>query len=770
MFPSELTLYPQWVCWRLELDDKGKPTKVPYNARTGFKASHSDPATWTDYNTAANAASNGGGYTGIGFVLSIDDPYVIIDLDNPEGNPAIVERQTKIAAAFNATYQEISPSGNGLHIIGRGKVFAGRKRNKVEIYSSLRFFTMTGATFNDAPIVDVNQLANMLWDELGDNAGGNNLDLKIISHPEKYTDEIIYNCASQANNGDKFLDLWQGTWRKHYSSQSEADLALINIIGFYSRNVTQIRRLFLQSALGQRDKAKRKAYVDYMIGKSFDNLPPLIDLDTAILHAAEGLAQKRKEALASANANLKINPWRGGLFENQPDPDYDYTKPPGLLGEISDYIYSSAMYPVKEVALGYAIGLMSGICGRAYNIKQPTSTGLNNYVLVIAKTGIGKEAGKQGIEKLIHAVRPEVPAISEFIGPSDISSGQALIRHLSKQPCFVSMVGEFGLKLEGMHNAMANPAQQTLKRKMLEIYMSSGHEDVLRETVYADKSNNTDVVKSPAFSLLGDATPQTFFRNVDDSMISEGLIPRFLIIEYTGNRPEPNDAAATVKPSQELISKLATLSANSLTLAKHSKVIEVKFNPEAEALHKKYRNEYNFHINSSDQVVTRELWNRAHLKVLKLSALIGIGESPFSPVVNCEAIEWARRIVESDIVNILSKFESGKAGKEAGELNQINELVNCISNYMKRDYTNFKSYRVDQRMHTDGVIPLSYIQRRLINTNAFKNDKIGATNAITKGLRSLADDGSLREVRAADLLTKYQTTMKAFFIADQSRF
>lgn len=772
MFPTELTSFPQWVCWRLEQID-GKITKVPYNPRTGFKASTIDPSTWTDYATAVAAASNGSGYSGIGFVLTKNDPYFVVDIDPAKGNPAIIEKQIKVVEAFD-TYSEVSPSGEGLHLWGKGAVFNGRDRGKIAIYSSERYITMTGIVYKDKPIAERNQLANMLWEELGDNNGGNNIDLKVVSQPEKYTDEIIFNAASQAENGPKFLDLWNGYWQKWYPQDSardkmscnEADFALVNILGFYSRNVTQIRRMFLQSALGQREKAKRKAYVDNMIMRSFDNLPPLIDLDAIILEAANRLAAKRKQV--TVNINLNANPWNTGtLFEGETDPNYDWTRPPGLLGDISSFIYQASQRPVKEISLAAAIGLMAGICGRAYNVSR---TGLNTYILFIAKTGIGKEAAMQGIEKLLYATRPHVPAITEFIGPADIVSGQALIKEISRKPCFVSMTGEFGLKLESMHLHGANPALDALRRQLLILYNKSGHQDILRETIYSDKANNTGIVKSPSFSLLGETTPQTFYRAIDENMISQGLLPRFTCIEYYGNRPEANDEALTIQPSETLIKDFSTLAAGCLHLNQANKVIDVGFAPDAEVLHKKYRSQCDIHINSSDQVVTRELWNRAHLKVLKLSALIAIGQNPHVPVITVQALEWARQLIERDIINMLSKFESGKTGREAGELNQINELVNAISYYVRKEYVNFKSYRLDERMHRDGVIPVAYIQRRLINIKAYRDDRIGATNAINRALKSLVEEGTIREIRSTDLFTKYQTTAKAYFVSDTNRF
>jgi len=53
------------------------------------------------------------------------------------------------------------------------------------------------------------------------------------------------------------------------------------------------------------------------------------------------------------------------------------------LGEIAHFIYNAAPRQVEEVAIAGAIGLLSGICGRSYNVS---GTGLNQYILLLAKT------------------------------------------------------------------------------------------------------------------------------------------------------------------------------------------------------------------------------------------------------------------------------------------------------------------------------------------------------------------------------------------------
>jgi len=108
--------------------------------------------------------------------------------------------------------------------------------------------------------------------ELG--TGKSDLPRASSDQPQKESDDVIIAKGSRAANGNKFVSLYRGDWQQFYKSQSEADQALINMLGFYSKNSAQIARIFLQSGLGQREKALRVDYLATMIQNAFDRDPP----------------------------------------------------------------------------------------------------------------------------------------------------------------------------------------------------------------------------------------------------------------------------------------------------------------------------------------------------------------------------------------------------------------------------------------------------------------------------------------------------------------
>ena len=805
--PHEMRAYRQWIVWRLEERPNAKPTKVPYSPHTLGKASVTNPNTWGTFEEAISvyqrfaqqttAAApiigydNEGqplyepiektGISGIGFVLTKDDPYGFIDLDDTHGDTVAYERQRKVFHEFDS-YSELSPSGSGLHIIIKGELPHGRRRSAIEIYTSERYMTMTGNVYHDVPIQPRQELLSLLFEQMGGPAATYSYG---EDQAEREPDHVIIERAMNAANGDKFSELYAGDWTNMYPSQSEADFALVDIIAFYTQNKAQIARIFRASNLGKRDKAKRDDYIAYMVNKSFDRQLPQVDIDGLRTQFEAMMAKKVAGGDAAPGGTAPLAPATASSAAAEPqgpDPSSHAPSgpssapvgfPPGLVGEVAQFILDAAPRPVPQIALAGAIGLVAGITGRAYNVS---GTGLNQYVLLLAPTGTGKEAIAHGISKLMGSIKASVPASTEFIGPGEIRSDMGLLRWLSKTPCFVSIIGEVGLRLKQMSAPNANSHETGLKRVLLDLYNKSGYGSTLNPVAYSDKDKNTEAIASPAFTLLGESTPERFYDALDESMVSEGLLPRFLTIEYTGLRPPLSPSHIQAIPNFSLTDRLATLAAHCLTIAHAGNVQNVAMTDEAKALFDAFDRYADAQINSARTEVIRHLWNRAHIKAMKLAALIAVGIYPFNPVIGIDEAQWATNIINGEVTQLLAKFEAGEIGGGSGgsigasELKQIKDMVAVIGSWASGQHEVCAKYGVTFDMHRDMVYPLSALQMRLAAQAAFRTDRLGPTNAIKRAYQHLLDADDIREVPKSQMQMKYGKSCKAFVIANPSRF
>ena len=763
--PLELRKYVQFVVWRYEDTHGPKPTKVPYCPHSHRLASVTDPSTWGSYDQACAAAATPGMYSGIGFVLTEHDPFTFIDLDDTKGDVQAVKHQTKIFEEF-ASYAEISPSGKGLHIIVKGHLPSGRRRSSVEIYSSARYMTMTGDVYRDAPIAEHQELLDALWAQMGEGKNATAFYAGIEQATD--TDDEVCRMAYRAANGEKFYKLYTGLWQEYYQSQSEADFALVDILAFYSHNKAQIARIFRSSALGQRDKAKRNDYVNYMLNKCFDRILPPVDFEGLKIKLDEAIARKLTKTSEPQNPEREPEPCADD--ETMRPAKSIYSVPPGLVGEIARFIYAQAQRPVPEIALAAALGMVSGIAGRAYNVS---GTGLNQYLILLTSTGNGKEAMAQGIDALLSACMGTVPSASEFIGPGKISSAEAAIKFMNGgSKSFLSIIGEIGLWLQQMAGQNAPSHLVGLRSFILDVYNKSGEGRLLRPMIYSDKDKNTGAIQSPAFSILGESNPEKFYEGLHEGLISEGLLPRFTIIEYNGLRPPANENASKAKPSAELLQKLATLCAHSLMLNGQNKAIGVEMNADTKARFKAFDVHCDNQINGSTKELRKQLWNRAHLKAMKLAALIAVGVNPYDPCITLDVAEWAIEIIMNDVKRLSEKFEQGEVGIDNDETKQMACLAKAVKDYVLAPWANLQSYCVGipQGLHSARIVPYAYLQRKLSCIAVFRKDRQGANYALKRAINTLLERGDLREMSKPTLVKDFGTNSRAFAIENLQAF
>ena len=170
-------------------------------------------------------------YSGLGFIFTSNDDYSGIDLDSG-GNH---DSQLVIFNSFDS-YSEISPSGKGLHIIVKGVVPSGKrdKDKKVEVYSSGRFFKMTGNVYNFKPIAERQGLLTQRWEQLGGKVQQEIIPTNDGNETYIMTKKLLNKLRMQHLMGINLIQLWirkNGTGI--YPSQSEADFALLLILSLF---------------------------------------------------------------------------------------------------------------------------------------------------------------------------------------------------------------------------------------------------------------------------------------------------------------------------------------------------------------------------------------------------------------------------------------------------------------------------------------------------------------------------------------------------------
>lgn len=291
---QQLNLYQckQWVVWRLEyLPGEVKPTKIPVNPLTLSRASSTDPNTWTDFATASAMLSVDTSLRGVGFILTPNDPYFLLDLDGCRDidTGMLTAEAAAICSAFPGSAWEISQSGEGIHIIGQCDVNLTKKhRNKwdgwCEFYTQNRFIAFgpgNGALYGNPDINWTDTLRAVVPLRPTDQSDGNDgmegprADWKGPTDDDELIKRILASKGGPAvrlGQAPTPSALWHGDAHvlgAFYPDAkglkpfdwSSADQALLNVLAYWTGcDHERMIRLFSRSALANRDKWTKRGY------------------------------------------------------------------------------------------------------------------------------------------------------------------------------------------------------------------------------------------------------------------------------------------------------------------------------------------------------------------------------------------------------------------------------------------------------------------------------------------------------------------------------
>lgn len=276
--PDQLKAKNRWVVWRYQTvydTSVGRITKPLYDVVTGKKASSTDEKTWSSFEMVIRKETSRK-WDGIGYVLG--DGEVGIDFDNHIVEGEITDFAKGIIQRLDS-YTEISPSGNGIHIIVVGKkpglrceakqeITPDGSRQKVEMYEKGRYFTVTGDVVlgKDKLETRFDAVAKFYYDLFPPLTIERLRGYQEIGEFNR-DDQWIIEKALASNDGGKFKRLYDGDW-SGYPTQHEGDSALCWILAFWTKDFDQIERIFSASGLNRDKWSERADYRKLTIDKA----------------------------------------------------------------------------------------------------------------------------------------------------------------------------------------------------------------------------------------------------------------------------------------------------------------------------------------------------------------------------------------------------------------------------------------------------------------------------------------------------------------------
>ena len=283
LVPVEMRGLKQWVIW-------GKNTekaKCPYSPSSLVEAKANDAATWGLFEEAV-AASAKLGRGGIGFEFGEPGGIAGIDLDHVLNEAGEIAAWAADVVSAMDSYTELSPSGQGLHILCRitepleGFCAVHKKRidggAMLEVYDSGRYFTVTGQVYGEAK--PLNERTEALKKVCRKYLAKSSKKESAGRVAEAMSNSELWERMFEAPNGGEIRALYDGDTRSYGGDASAADLALCNHLAYWTNgDARRMDEMFRETKLmrAKWDEVHGgQTYGDMTIGRALRDTPSYI--------------------------------------------------------------------------------------------------------------------------------------------------------------------------------------------------------------------------------------------------------------------------------------------------------------------------------------------------------------------------------------------------------------------------------------------------------------------------------------------------------------
>ncbi len=275
LFVKKYEKEKRWVNYRM-VKMKGRTTKIPYTV-LGTKASSTSSGDWSTYADVKKKSQQ------VGIIFTPDRDLLGIDIDHCLTDNKITHEQKEVIADLILeadTYTEVSPSGEGLHImlaLSEPLDLVSNKNAPFEAYTCGRYFTFTGKAYGEEKEVRVVSIdeANRILSIMGypwKKSDEERVSREVGGHGNlqtgaSLTDDQVLTKLFSSKKGKKAQVLYEGSLADYKEDASSGDMALLSHLAFWTgKDAIQMERIWLASPLGQRKKTQDpKNRINYVV-------------------------------------------------------------------------------------------------------------------------------------------------------------------------------------------------------------------------------------------------------------------------------------------------------------------------------------------------------------------------------------------------------------------------------------------------------------------------------------------------------------------------
>ena len=231
-----------------------------------------------------------------------------------------------------------------------------------------------------------------------------------------------------------------------------------------------------------------------------------------------------------------------------PDPLEPYTQVPGAVGDIVDWITSTARRPNRVLALGAAIATVGTLIGR--RVAGPTRSATHLYVVTVAPATAGKDHPRRCILPLLQSAHA-----GSHVHLGDIASQSGFNRAMKASPLCILVIDEIAGFLGRITSPKSSHWERRLSGKLREQWSCNfGAIGTMTAADYADTH-----IHCPAMSIFGTSTDVEFWSVLQGSEIENGFFSRFLVLASNCQAPDQDPPGDPFKVPDALATRLSEL-------------------------------------------------------------------------------------------------------------------------------------------------------------------------------------------------------------------
>ena len=774
--PAELKARRQWVIWRAILAE-GAVTKPPFNPNNpAYMADVKDPSTWGTFEDAVRVYTNNPSLiSGIGFVFTDGDEYFGMDIDDEKKvKPEHLETRRRFVSQIMSevdTYTELSPSGQGVHMIGKGKLPVAGKRStamQVEIYCSGRYFTITGEIVNQkTEIKDQQEFLISVFGAMTPESGGDQGVYDTASNRRlDLSDEEVIRLANNFNP----------TFAPRYNCQvscgpgewSDTFMAIVGMIDRFTGSVEQVKRIIMNSPMVQHAPPSNAG--ETRIAKAERNLAYVLrrvrEGNNGLLHFSEHGRQivenmeraKADRARLAAEALQKANEAIAGMSKGSqsvldafPELTSEHkilSRPPGIVGDFVLAAEKASFKPFTKFAIPATLSTLAGIVSRGFKISG--GSGINVNFILAAPSNAGKTQTMKVWQRFMAEAAgligntPSGPSLPRIIN-SSTSSIQAMMPHFMSLPSVVWYVEECYSQLSSM-NEGKSPSDAHLRDAFNQLYDSGSHGSMFSGPLsVANRKAEVEPINNLNVSTFWTTTTSKFDVFNEDAL--DGFLSRVVVIRHHAPGGEPMQYTEDLPPG------LRDVLVQRLVQAKHldeiyklnpfdaGKLITTVSTEQVADLHWQFVRTVDAISNAAIEGRLPPVYgaiSRVPLTAQRIAALLAVIENPFTPAVTLEQYKWAFGYLLQNLVSLLTDVDHGDLGHGASD--EVLAVVKALKDLLGR-----KEYKGHPGVPKQ--ILRDYLKaRKPFSTFAGQGYGGGRSQKVTDTLLHMIKEGMLEEV------------------------